>query len=625
MTRKTIGCLVAHVEGTYNRNLWRIIRLAAERADCNLFVFEGRRLRDRGNERRHNAIYKLAERFHPDGWLVAGTQIVNYVPLEEYDAFCSRYKENTPLVSLGVELPNAANVLLDNGLGLRRLMEHLIRAHGYRHIAFVKGPNGNLEANERYQVYLKAMNSHRLPVDPGLVFDGNFSSVEGYEACKAIHESGTACDCIVCANDDMAMGAYSYVRELRRKGIQPRVEHITGFDNSLLFLHIRPSLTTVAQPLDRMVERSFDILMAAVPGQHLLERTVFPSALVIRESCGCHFTGEADGSEELLAQPERNIRIHQSMQSYSLEDLFDELTRLLPYVGIRSCFIVRYDQPQSGEMPWDPPAESEMLFAYAGGQRIAQDGPNRFTTAELLPPALRSSGERATYLIKPLFFRDEQYGYVVLEAVGDDTRNVEGLRGQIADSLKFVLMMDRQKAIETDLAKSIGELQETNRQLNDAANRDPMTGLYNRSGFLHHAGRHLADPSLIGASDLVLFVDIHHLKTINHTYGYTEGDKAILATADILARVLSPDDILARFCGDEFVLLLKNTSEGHFSEIQSRISELLTGFKEKSGSPLELFIGHKTVRHGQDDDVEKIIQNADYDLYQHKTQRPETI
>lgn len=622
MIKRNIGCIVNNIEGNYNRGLWSVIRNAAEAADCTLRVFEGRTLRYSGGESRHNAIYALAEKYRPEGWLVAGNHIGSHVTAEEYRAFCAGLARGVPLVSLGIEVPEASTILLDNGLGMRRMMEHLIRTHGYRNIAFMRGPEGHFEANERYQVYLSVMASHRIPVDPDLVVTGRFSLLGGYEAFKALHESGKPVDCVVCANDDSALGAYYFVRELRRGGVRPVTEHITGFDNSIDIRTHQPALTTVAQPLDRMVERAFRILLGAMPGEIPRERAVFPTELVVRESCGCRYLSDADTLREPFTRPPRDTRIYQAMQTYSLSDLFDELARMLPGIGIHSCFIVRYGQPIGSAPDWNVPEASDLLFAFAGGRRHPLTEGIRFPTADLLPEPFRSYPHRVTDVIKPLFFRDEQYGYVIFEAVDDDTRGLEELRGQIADSLKFALMMQLQKETESDLARLVEELQESNRRLVVTATTDPLTGLLNRGGFFEKAREYLDGTGDDGQSDLILYIDVDKLKFINRKLGYPEGDKAILAVARILSDAFSPEDLIGRFCGDEFVVLVKNASESRYGSCQDRIARALEAYRLETGSTLEVFLGHTVVMHGQDIPLERVIRQADTDLYMRKRRTP---
>ncbi len=454
MGKKSIGCIIENIEGSYGRNVWLTLRKAAADANINLLVFEGRRLLAHGNDRRHNAIYALAERFRPDGWLLMGSAIGSYATPEAYHAFCARFAAHAPLVSIGISFPGHTSVLLDARPGMRRLMEHLIRTHGYRRIAFFKGPEGNAEARDRYRLFAAQMAAHRIPVDPALVFAGNFAGIDGYDAYQALYASRATCDAIVCANDDTALGAYHFVRALRRKGIQPPTERITGFDDARATRAHQPALTTIAQPIERMIERAIRILLSATPRQHPQKDIIFPTELIVRASCGCRYLGSSDLSDEMYMRPITPASIHQSMQNYTLQDLFAELERMLPQLGIRSCFIVRYEQAMAPPLAAQTVADqSELLFAYAGGLRRALPDPPLFATADLLPDPYLHEPQRVTDVIKPLFFHDEQFGYVVFEAQDDETYHFEALRGQIADSLMFALMMDRQKEIESELAR----------------------------------------------------------------------------------------------------------------------------------------------------------------------------
>lgn len=88
---------------------------------------------------------------------------------------------------------------------------------------------------------------------------------------------------------------------------------------------------------------------------------------------------------------------------------------------------------------------------------------------------------------------------------------------------------------------------------------DPLTGVYNRN-MLHHAlhrevglsRRHHTPLSLV-------IVDIDGLKSVNDSYGHAAGDKFIRTIADCLSRSLRETDLLSRFGGDEFAILLSNT------------------------------------------------------------------
>jgi diguanylate cyclase (GGDEF)-like protein len=97
------------------------------------------------------------------------------------------------------------------------------------------------------------------------------------------------------------------------------------------------------------------------------------------------------------------------------------------------------------------------------------------------------------------------------------------------------------------------------RRATENARKDPLTGVYNRGvmeTLMHReiglAHRHRTPLSLI-------FMDIDHFKYVNDDYGHAIGDRVIKAIADCVVRMIRATDILARYGGDEFVLLLSNT------------------------------------------------------------------
>ena len=91
---------------------------------------------------------------------------------------------------------------------MRQALEHLISRHGFRRIAFVRGPQKNPEAERRYAIYQAALESFDIPFDPALVCDGTFERSAGEAAVATlIDERRLDFDALVAANDYMALGA----------------------------------------------------------------------------------------------------------------------------------------------------------------------------------------------------------------------------------------------------------------------------------------------------------------------------------------------------------------------------------------------------------------------------------
>ena len=99
-------------------------------------------------------------------------------------------------------------------------------------------------------------------------------------------------------------------------------------------------------------------------------------------------------------------------------------------------------------------------------------------------------------------------------------------------------------------------------RLNQVAQTDGLTQLANRTSFMETAMEILAEAEERGGDLVFAILDIDHFKRINDTYGHDCGDVALVSVAAVLATVLRPDDLVCRFGGEEFALLLSTSKEG---------------------------------------------------------------
>ncbi|HLF25122.1 MAG TPA: substrate-binding domain-containing protein [Anaerolineae bacterium] len=287
--RPTIGLLIQMLAGLhgYVASLWAGVLDAAEQYDANLFCLVGGGINGFPTDKyqvQGNVLYELAQRGNIHGLIVNPT-LSHYVSPEQFDAFCRRYRPR-PIVGAGLRVKGSPSVLVDNAGGLRRAVEHLIQAHGYRQIAFIGGPASNAEARLRYQVYAQVLAEHGLPLEPALVAPGDFTVPAGEKAIPLLLDERQAkFRAIVAANDNMARGAMD---ALQARGI--RVPHdvaIVGFDDTEEARVCTPALTTVRQPISELGQRAVEMLLALLAGKPVAEETTLPTELVVHESCGC--------------------------------------------------------------------------------------------------------------------------------------------------------------------------------------------------------------------------------------------------------------------------------------------------------------------------------------------------
>ena len=168
----------------------------------------------------------------------------------------------------------------------------------------------------------------------------------------------------------------------------------------------------------------------------------------------------------------------------------------------------------------------------------------------------------------------------------------------------------------------ITELKQAEAALERQATHDPLTGLPNRRQLLE---------SLIDALELLgrghrtgtvalMFVDLDGFKLINDIHGHDRGDTLLITAATRLRNAVRAHDVVARFGGDEFVILLQHVSDrGELHELAQRILDSINAPINVGGIPAHVgaSIGIATAT-GPDDDPDTLIRNADAAMYRAK-------
>ncbi len=126
-------------------------------------------------------------------------------------------------------------------------------------------------------------------------------------------------------------------------------------------------------------------------------------------------------------------------------------------------------------------------------------------------------------------------------------------------------------AIVEALQKTAAALSERDARLLELANHDGLTGLYNRRRFVEELKSELAAFDGMRRTSALFFVDLDRFKYVNDSCGHPAGDRLIRRVADELRRSVDTDDTIARFGGDEFVVLLKHTTEAAAGAIADTI------------------------------------------------------
>jgi len=151
--------------------------------------------------------------------------------------------------------------------------------------------------------------------------------------------------------------------------------------------------------------------------------------------------------------------------------------------------------------------------------------------------------------------------------------------------------------------------------------RDPLTRLHNRSYFYDTLVKQLAEASALRPVSIIVS-DLDRFKRINDTYGHLQGDKVIQFVASILQQAVRLDDVAARIGGEEFALLLTNTTAQDAQNIAERIRLTLAGHdaatsQQQLPEPITISLGVYTATSPLLS-AETCVERADKAMYQAK-------
>lgn len=149
----------------------------------------------------------------------------------------------------------------------------------------------------------------------------------------------------------------------------------------------------------------------------------------------------------------------------------------------------------------------------------------------------------------------------------------------------------------------------------DLANKDFLTGLYNRRFFFDMGNKIFEKVKRKNSNIAIAMCDIDKFKSINDTYGHDVGDVAICEVARILRQNLRSSDLLARFGGEEFCILLENISSEEIEMIFEKIRKKFEDNILNVGNTSLSFTISIGVCYGLQNSLESMIKTADDGLY----------
>ncbi len=219
------------------------------------------------------------------------------------------------------------------------------------------------------------------------------------------------------------------------------------------------------------------------------------------------------------------------------------------------------------------------------------------------------------YLGIPVFFNGELTGLLVLanRSVGFSDETIELLSPVVLSLGALIHTRDEEE-----------KRMQTEARLAKLAVTDTLTGILNRRGFFEKTSDFLALFRRYGTPSTIAIIDIDFFKRVNDRYGHATGDEVLRSVASVLAGGVRDTDVVARFGGEEFVILFAATGIAQTQAVMERIRVAVAGVSFfAQGKQDEFFV---TISAGlaqlaqEESTVDKWIAAADVALYQAKAQ-----
>ncbi len=157
----------------------------------------------------------------------------------------------------------------------------------------------------------------------------------------------------------------------------------------------------------------------------------------------------------------------------------------------------------------------------------------------------------------------------------------------------------------------------------ELATQDELTNIMNRRGFMLIGQNSLNFCEREGISAALVFFDLNDFKPINDKFGHAEGDRALIAFADQMKDAFRNSDIFGRIGGDEFVVLLTNTSKVFAETIVERFRQSLAKCTQDAGLGYDITFSYGAVEFDPDKHptIEALLAKGDSLMYEGKKQR----
>ena len=340
----TIGVIIGNANSPHAIDTINGIKQAAMEGDANVVFFLGVHSgffyedgpdedKEESYDYQISAVYDYVTLARPDVLIISYGTLVIFLDEDERADFLDKFKDiPSILLESTISGDNSYYQIADNYAGMRAIVQHLTDHHAYRRFAYLSGPKGNTDSEERLRAFRDVLREHDIEISDDMIRYGDFSEWVKPQI-EDLLDHNPDLQALVCANDTMACSVYDVMEERAEKrnrmsddekkeadasgykycvgrGIEEGYGiAVTGYDNWEAAAKMDPPLTTVVQSAYNNGYRAVFNAIELV-GSGMGENIVIPPRTIIRDSCGCDrvsYTDFRGMTESEKANPEQYV------------------------------------------------------------------------------------------------------------------------------------------------------------------------------------------------------------------------------------------------------------------------------------------------------------------------------
>lgn len=284
----TVGLLASGISDNFSMMVCRGAMRAAREQDVRLVIFPGKYL-DRDltalkeilYEYQYNTLFSYAEGNRLDAVLIMADSIGCYAEAERVKQLIEQYK-NIPCVLIASKMEGYISVNYDNYNGISEAMNYMIHELGMRKIGMIGGPDGNTDAKERKDTFIRVLAENQMSFDENCYIEGTLSRYSK-AAFDTFIEKNPEIQGVFCVNDDTAIGLYESLKQHGR--IPGKDVRIFGYDNMLASAKMEPPLASVWADPTQLGVNALHTALRLIEGEQV-EDQVLSTKFIKRDSLG---------------------------------------------------------------------------------------------------------------------------------------------------------------------------------------------------------------------------------------------------------------------------------------------------------------------------------------------------